>query len=329
MPSKPRQDRLEKDLAALQPALAHPDLPESRELLRAALRKSRSLAAAKAADLIRSRSLTGFEDDLRTAFERFLEDPIKSDPSCKAKLAALEALDFLESLDPAPFLTGVRTFQREPAWGEPVDTATGVRSRAAFGLARLGHPEFALRMADLLADPEATVRQAAAEAIAHRQDAAGAPLLQLKLRINDSEPQVTLACLSGLVALIPDWGIREAIGCLSSEDEEVREIGALALGQSRGEEAAMALLTALGGEVFSPRRAILLRALGMHRSEQALQALLRVIAEEARADARAAIEALVFRSFEPGLRERVVEAASRSRHDDLEGVVREAFRSGE
>ena len=101
-PRKP--SRLEKELEALRPALSDPDTPASHALLRAALSKSLCFVAAKAAAAIRDHSLGGFEDDLEAAFERFTKEPVKTDPGCKAKLAALEALDYLESVEPAPFL---------------------------------------------------------------------------------------------------------------------------------------------------------------------------------------------------------------------------------
>ncbi len=326
MPKKPTRGRLEAQLDALAPALRDPSTPESQELLRAALRASQSFAAAKAATVIRDRLLPGFEADLKLAFERFLTNPVKADPSCKAKLAALEALDFLEDLDAAPFVAAARHFQREPSWGSPVDTAASLRARAALGLARQGHVDFPLLMAELLADPEAPVRQAAADAVAHRGEPAGAGLLLLKLREGDAEPQVALACLGGLLALAPEWGLTAAAALLKEGDEALQEVAALALGQSRREDALACLAEALEGEVLGRKRAPLLRAMGLHRSDRALAALLRIIAEGERADAEAAVESLAHRSFEPGLEERVRAAAAQNPNADLSAALRSAFK---
>jgi hypothetical protein len=117
MARRSRPNRFEKELEALRPALADPDSPASHAILRTALNRSGSFVAAKAAAAIREHLLGGFEEDLKAAFERFMKDSVKTDPGCKAKLAALEALDYLESLDPAPFLTALRYFQKEPGWG--------------------------------------------------------------------------------------------------------------------------------------------------------------------------------------------------------------------
>ncbi len=323
--ASPKQSRLERELETLRPALQSPDAPGSHALFGAALTRSQSFVAAKAATAIREHRLEGFEDDLKAAFDRFLRDPIKTDPGCLAKLATLEALDHLEVSDDAPFVKAIRHFQLEPAYKKPVDTAAGLRARGAMGLARLGHPDFLLLLADLLADPEPNVRQAAADALAFRGDRAGAATLQLKLNHGDEEPEVLLACLSGLVALAPDWGLRKAGALLAGKDEPMREIAAMALGESRRDDALDELFRALDDEVLSPRRALLLRAVAMHRSDRALEKLLAIIAAGARPDAEAAIEALAFRALEPGLHDRVMEAVKQSPHPALADAARAAL----
>jgi HEAT repeat protein len=287
------------------------------------LKKSISFVAAKAAFVIRDRSLGGFEDELMAAFERFMKDPVKTDPGCRAKLAALEALDHLDSLDSGPFLTAIRTTQREPAWGGPTDTAGGLRARGALGLARQGHVDFMLLMADLLADPEAQVREAAAIAIAHHGDPAGAGLLQLKAHVGDPEPAVILACLSG--SLVPGCGVAKAAVILRGQDGDLHEVAALALGQSRREDALEELLSALSSEALPQRRSVLLRALGLHRSDRAVEALLRVIATGDEVDAKLAVDSLSVRSAEPGMVERIRAAAVRNPNFDLTAMIRGAL----
>jgi HEAT repeat protein len=251
--------------------------------------------------------------------------PPKADPGCRAKLAALEALDYLESPDAAPFLTAIRATQLEPAWGGPTDTAGGLRARGALGLARQGHVDFMPLMADLLADPEAPVREAAAMAVAHHGDPAGAGLLQLKMRVGDPEPPVILACLSGLISLVPGWGVTKAAAHLHGQDEGLHEVAALALGESRLEDALDQLLSALSSELLPRRRPVLLRALGLHRSDRAVEALLQVVATGNEGDAKAAVGALSVRSGEPGLAERIRVAAARNGGVDLTATIRGAF----
>jgi HEAT repeat protein len=190
---------LEDELARLTSVAVAPRSGEQAARLSAGLRSRRSLVVARAASLIKRHQLAGFESELIAAFERFLRDPVKSDPSCNAKLALLEALDYGESIDEAPFLRAVRHVQMEPAWGPPVDTAASVRSRAILALARVGAREFGLIAAERLGDAESPVRQAACDALAHRGDPAGAPLALFKVRLGDSDPLVLLAAMSALV----------------------------------------------------------------------------------------------------------------------------------
>jgi hypothetical protein len=295
------------ELAAIR---AGASTPEARQKLATALQKGSSMVAARAAAIIREQTLEGYDADLQAAFERFLQDPERTDPSCRAKLAILDALDIVESPDPAPFLRGIHYVQPEKAWGPPVDTATGVRARSAFALARLRHPEHALLMAELLVDPEPPVREAAADALAHRGDPAGAPLLLFKLRTGDAEPPVLLACLSALLSLAPAAGLAMATGWLHGEDPAARELGALALGESRREDALERLMEALERSVLPKERAILLRALALHRSERALATLLKTIATGRLADAKVVLEALAPRAGESGLGRQVQDAAS-------------------
>ena len=84
-------------------------------------------------------------------------------------------------------------------------------------------------------------------------------------------------------------------------------------------------MTALEGCARSDERVALLRGAGLHRSERALTALLTVIADAHEADARAAIEALGPRRFEPGIADRVRAAAARNDRADLLPFVDAVF----
>ena len=127
------------------------------------------------------------------------------------------------------------------------------------------------------------------------------------------------------MALAPAPGL-EALGrALDGDDAQARELAAVALGQSRLDEALTVLLTALDGCARAEEREPLLRGIGLHRSERALAAMLAVIAERAAGDATAAIEALGARRFEPGVAERVRAAARRNDRAELEPIVDEVF----
>ena len=62
-------------------------------------------------------------------FHRFMENPVKTDPGCSAKVELVTALHDLDCAREEVFLQGLRHVQKEPGWGPPVDTAA-VNSRS-------------------------------------------------------------------------------------------------------------------------------------------------------------------------------------------------------
>ncbi len=315
-----RPTALERELADLAPALSKPDDPASRAPLLAALTSPRATVVALAARAIREAALPDVEEALVRAYASLPGD----DTGCRARVALLEALDHLESTDDAPFVHAARYVQMEKAWGPPIDAAAGVRAHAAAGLARLGHRDLSLLLGEMLADPEAPVRAAAADALAHRGDRAGAGLLLLKLAVGDVEPQVLIACHAALLHLAPDVSLPRLASMLGGNDEGAADVAALVLGESRLDAALELLLTALR-DVFPGRRARAMGALALFRSERATSALLMVVASGRRADATAAVKALARRAFEPDLARRTREAGGSNRELDVAALVDREF----
>jgi HEAT repeat protein len=192
-------------------------------------------------------------------------------------------------------------------------------------LARIGFSDLLLIAAELLGDPLAAVRRAAAEALAHHGERSGAGLVLLKLRAGDEDDQVTLASAGALLALAPDWGLRELEPLLFGSDESRRELAAIVLGQSGREDSLDLLLAYLERAVSPDDRAPVMRAVGIHRSERARVFLLERIATGSAFEAKAAILALGARSFEQGLPTLVREAGRKNDRVDLEDAIAETF----
>jgi hypothetical protein len=77
----PGKRKFEDQLDALDALRQQP--PESAiDPLRKALANRDNLVVAKAADLVRQFQLTQLTAELLTAFDRFFEDPVKTDPQC-------------------------------------------------------------------------------------------------------------------------------------------------------------------------------------------------------------------------------------------------------
>jgi signal recognition particle GTPase len=76
-----------------------------------------NLVVAKAADLARATGVESLVPQLVAAFDRFMDKPATTDPTCAAKREIANALYELGASAQALFLTGIRHVQKEAAWG--------------------------------------------------------------------------------------------------------------------------------------------------------------------------------------------------------------------
>jgi HEAT repeat protein len=283
---------LEERLAALHALRANPTTDAAIAALHQALADKSNHLVAEAARIVGESEIAQLESDLVRAFERFMIDPLKTDKGCRAKAAIAEALYRIGSTQEELFLQGVRYVQLEPTYGGREDTAANLRGVCALGLVRANYPHVMVELAHLLADQESDARIAAARAIAYAQQDAGVPLLHFKALSGDQDPQVMLACFDALLRLSPELSLPFAAGFLRCDDLAVGEAAAMALGESRIEEA-LGFLVAAWEEVLDPdfRRTVLV-AIALLRHEEAIAFLLSLLADGSPAVASAAIEAL-------------------------------------
>ena len=308
-------------LEALRRAREEPDSPASRERIREALGHQNWLVVSEAANLVAERSLDGCADALGRVWARFVENGAKTDPGCRAKEAALTALDRLEIFDPEPFLCAVRHRQFERAAGGAVDTAGGVRLRALFALFRLNHPDAPLYAGELLSDASASVRAGVCHAIAHYGSRSSAGLLVHKLASGDDDPSVLAECAAALLSAAADFAIPVLRAWLEGFDEVQQECAALAFGQSRQREAVDALIGWVEQAVLEAQIEVGVRALGVSRTERAREYLLTLVESGSLLRARHAVEALAIHRYDPELCARVREAAKKNRAARLEPLL--------
>jgi hypothetical protein len=262
-----------------------------------------SKAAAVAADL----QLDALIPDLAGAFERFLHEPVKTDPQCWAKIAIAKALKDLAHRDPAVFLRGITHVQMEPVFGGRQDTAGPVRSACALALVecRLDDFETLNVLAELLLDAEPGVRVDAAAAIAQCGSPAGALLLRLKARVGDTEPEVTGQCLFSLLSLGGADSVAFVGRFLDHNDPQMRVEAAAALGAARDPEA-LSLLTARFRRERDPElRHAMVTSAGASPIPDAAEFLLGVVGGEDAKLALAAVEALAASRFRNEVRDKV------------------------
>jgi HEAT repeat protein len=284
-----------------------------------------SHVVAKAAQVSGELGLRVLARDLTGAFERFLVNPVKTDPGCRAKVEIARALYEMGDDPGAVFPRGIRHRQLEPVYGGREDTAPELRAVCALGLVRVGHPDTMVELADLLADPEAAARTGAIRAIAFTDEPGAEALLRLKALAGDSDAGVVSECLGALLSLAPARSLEFATRFLAHADPVLQEAAALALGASRLREALAVLRTWWERTSAVELRRTGLLAIAMLRHEEAIAFLVTLISGAAGPDARAALAALGTYRHDEALRARV-RAAVEARNDlDLRAAFATAF----
>src|ERR1700722_9550827 len=125
------KDAVEEKVAAIEALRSSTNAVEP---LRKALRDRNNFVCSKAAAVAGDLLLRELIPDLLAAFERFLKDPVKSDPKCWAKNAIVKALKDLGHDDAAIYLRGIGHVQMEPVWGGSADSAGARRGGGGLGL---------------------------------------------------------------------------------------------------------------------------------------------------------------------------------------------------
>lgn len=299
----------EAKLARLRQLRGESHSPERVRELRAFLGDVSNLVVADAAALTAEDRLTELVPDLAAAYERFLDNPVKKDKLCRAKIALVEALNQLEYTEEDFYLRDVRYVQKEPAWGEPVDTAAPLRVACAYGLVRNRYRGVLTLLVDLLTDEEKGVRAGAVRALVYSGTEAAGLLLRLKARLGDSDPEVIAECLEGIVELNPEQGVAFVAEFLTSPAEAIQEAAVLALGSSRRPEA-LAPLKAYAEQCPEDLREAAYVALALLRLPAAIDYLLTVVADAAPAVAQPALVGLAVHRHDSRIRERAADAVA-------------------
>ncbi len=141
----------EKHLASRLRILEHePDAADLEETLGAALATANYRLVGRAARLAGQWQLESLERELRAAYERFLENPLKTDPGCEAKTPLCEALRQIEYDDVDFFLDNIHYRQIEPIFGGDTDTAAEIRAICGFALIQRNDSRAMSELVDLL-----------------------------------------------------------------------------------------------------------------------------------------------------------------------------------
>lgn len=303
-----RSQKLEDTLALLK--TVHTDISSDAAIstLQNVLKSKFSIAVAQAAKVIGDAELYDLKSDLVNAFERFMKKPETTDPGCKAKQYIAETLYKLDFSDETLFLRGIHHVQLEATWGKRVDTAAALRGVCALGLVRMNYPNVMIELADLLTDHDPSARINAAKAIAYTGNKEAVPLLRLKARIGDDNPQVLSECFTGLLKLDPEQSLPFVAQFLDSHPDPVCEMALLALGESRLDAAFPIVQKYWKHSHDQTLRSLGLMAIAMLRHDPAIDFLLTLISSGPSIDANDALSALKMYRHEHSLWERVHQA---------------------
>jgi len=308
------------------------DRPESAELiadLRKAIGDKSNFIVASAAGIAGERRFVELAPELEAAFDRFLVDPVKTDKLCRAKLAAVEALEKMEHPGDETFLKAARHVQMEPVWGKEEDSAPPLRAAGLVGLTRVNPPGLSAFLVDALTDPEREVRIAAALSLGAVGSEAAALALRLKCRLGDKEPEVLSECLHGLLIASSKEHMEFVVEFLNPDAPVGCEAAVLALGKSRLPEALEPLRQCWDQARSVSLREMVLLAVAMLRASAAIDFLLDLVAEGPEPSARMALSALKIHRHDPKLVERVERAALQSGNRAVQEVFESGFRREE
>jgi HEAT repeat protein len=310
-----RPDPTREGLARLADIRGDPRTPEAREVLRAALAGKSNAVAARAARICGEANLHEFVGDLEAAFARYLVDPLRTDPSCLAKGAIVEALGRLGAGDDT-LIAATRHIQREPTNAEPIDTAADMRAAAVVALAERNHPRALEVASELLADKEPRARLGAITSFRTLPSEGAAALLRFKalryLTPPDYESQRETGdeiaeALASLLVCSAD-SLPLVSGLLMEGEPETASLAAIAIGESGVGRALDVLKQAFAVRLDVEVRQAILAAVGMLRVEGASDFLLEIMAKPDQGIALVALDSLSPFFRDPVVRARAAEA---------------------
>jgi HEAT repeat protein len=301
----PGKRAFEEQIAALEALRHQPDQARA-DGLRKALKNRNNFIVGKAADLVRELNLAQLTPDLLAAYDRFFDDPVKTDPQCWAKNALSRALAAFELQDDAIFLRGMRHIQMEPVWGGQSDTAGTLRATCALALVQcrsLTEKTLLEYLVGLLADTDKAVRAEVARAIEQIGSPSASLLLRLRAVLGSDEPEVLGACYGGVLRIEGARAIPWVARFLAAADDNAAE-AALALAGTHSIEAFEALRESFTKARDPWWRSVLLSAIALTRQDAALEFLMDLARKDG-LDAEPAIEAILRSMPSPAVVERV------------------------
>jgi hypothetical protein len=317
----PANRSFERELAALEALSGRMPDEAGLDRVRKALSHENNYLVAKAARVVAENALKAMLPEVLSAYNRFFNDPIKSDPQCWAKNALVKALVNLECRDPLVYLRGLKHRQEEPVWGGQSDTAGALRGTCTHALVlceSLSNTELLELLLDPLVDLDKTVRVEAVRAIAHVGGKSAALLLKLRVLLRKEEPEIMGECFTALLSLA-DTDKQSMIALIADfldDEHEAASEAAFALADTHDEAALSALIERRGKRNDLWFTSVLDHAIALTRLPRGLDFLLKVISQDD-GSAASALEAISRAYHYSDVRSRVFQVVDAAGSDRL------------
>jgi hypothetical protein len=322
----PKSDPIADAMTRLKSLRADPKSDASLAELSKALSSKANVVVSRAADIIHDAKLSQFIDPLIAAFDRFMVDPTTTDKGCPAKTSIAKALYELEARAETTFLGGIHHVQLEGVWGGNSDTAAELRGICALGLVRCNYRDIMIELGDLIMDPEAPCRIMAARAIAYSENDAGVPLLRMKVLGGDKNSDVIGECFVALLRLAPRKNVEFVARYMDDEDNDLRQLAILTLGESRLPAALNALTEQFHRDLTGDKRKPIILAIALTRLPQSVDFLDKVISDEHKQLAIAAIDALKMYRTDGAIKERLSQTIEKRGEPEVRRAFDQAFK---
>lgn len=327
MSGKAAFDRKLEELRALR---SGPQTPAVAAQLRKALTDRSNFVVGKAAAVVEELGLRDLLPDLVLAYDRFFQDPVKTDPQCWAKNALARAFLAFEFEGPEVYVRGHRYAQLEPSWGGVEDSAATLRATCILGLAQYANlPPFDVleMLIDAFNDQATGVRVEVARAVGMLGKAEGSLVLRMKIQSGDREASVLGACFASLLYLQRAHAVPLVARYL--DDPELQFEAAAALGETKEPAALHALCECWKRARDRHFRRALLISIGASRQDPAVGFLTALIEEGTIQQALEAVEALAPSLYHDETVQRVERAVrSRESHDLTEALRKQLAVAG-
>lgn len=248
------------------------------------------------------------------------KNPTKRDPGCRVKTAILQALYSLDHRVAEFYRSNLDYIQMEPVWGGTEDAAQEIRSIAGKGLAYCNEPGVILKLVELLADAEWQVRVGGVQAIASLRSEAAHAVIRHKALAGDRRAEVTGECCTAILELDPDEGPLFVARFLEDESEIVRELAALALGESRLDQAIQLLIE----RARESSREAIIRGLAIAHKDEAFEYLYGLLEQDASC-APAVVRSLAVYRYDDSIRDEVEKRIQKLESAAVQTAFQEAW----